>query len=949
MNKKNILFSFACWVMCTFLFASYSQIDGSINRYTTPVRLIHGTGQAGLTLSIDSLRSTRTSPEEGGGSVVFDAWAEFQLPLSMFNGADEVTRIRFKGANLPLSGSSAVTSRLGLDLSMMSGEFRIPLYQNKVYMVIDEASYVEISCNGFEEMRLKGYFEFDDSFIYTEGGGKVKAGFDLVFKDVEDMLFAIRFEQPFKLKGAGDFLFTVQDAVVDMSTIRNAEGFVLPNGYSSGFPVDDASYWTGFSLKALEVQFPDELSFSEEGNMSLNAYNMLIDEYGLTGWFSAGLTGVGTPENDFIDFSLDSVSVGIIRSKLNDGFLGGLLEIKPLKDKNTPDEGLKLDLSGRFYCENNQIQYDFGATLKEDETYDLPFIENYGEITLGRGCTIQFAKESSGMEVKVNLNGKLTFKSNAVDIADLRFQDLTISTQSPYFEGGIFAMSGSRGFELGGLKIALTDFSAGYNGEAKIAQFGAKAKLELISDGTGASVDAGFNLRSDVQNNWSIIGLKVDTVKVNVDFSAFGMDGWIVLFNEDPIYGNGFSGDLKLKITPIKLTVDAACQFGKTLPTYKKGGTAQQGAFRYWNAQLGVDFSGMPIMIFPPSFYLKSVAGGVYSKMERSVQSKEYNKADLYVPDKSVSFGFVVGAGAYFATDGLISAAVEIEMSFASSGGLRTIRLGGDAYMLSKEQENSIIRGSVDAEYNFAEEIFHAEVGVAVDAKVITGSANIVLHTDPKEWWFYLGTCEKPVSLDFLGIVEAKTYFMLGKVPERITPLDKNIITKFGVSDYDADPGAAAAGTGFAFGMAMKVDASFSKFVYANINLGGGTDAVVRYSKDMTCGGSHFRASTNAYVYMEAGAGVEVRDRKFEIIHIGAFAGLHAEIPKPYMVSGRLEFRYRVLGGMISGNAKAGFSAGSTCTWRGDDTFEYKEIEENIIFDEEDLEKMEQEINQGEA
>jgi hypothetical protein len=949
MKRKIILFLFLCSTAFAFQQEAYAQEATDGYKYTAPVRLIHGTGQAGITISIDSLRATRTKPGEGGGSVTFDAWAEFQLPLSMFEGSDETTTIRFKGENLPIAGSDVTTSRLQLDLKTAQGEFRIPLYQNKVSMVIDTDSYVDISCNGFEGMRLKGYFEFNDSFIYAagEGGGKVKAEFDMVFKDVEDMLFLINFDSPFKLKGAGDFQFSVKDAVVDMSTIRNADGFQLPNGYSSGFPVEDASFWTGFSLKAIEVRFPEELSFGSEDKTTLNVYNMLIDEYGLTGWFSTGLSGVGTEGNKFVNFSLDSISVGIVKSKLNDGTLTGSLEIKPLKDEKTPEEGLKLALSGRFYSEGDQLQYDFGATLKENETYALPFVQDYGTITLGRGCNIQFKKGTDGMAVNVNLNGNLSFQSNTIAIADLRFQDLTISTEDPNFGGGVFALSSSAGFELGGLKMSLTKFEAGYNAEADIAEFGAGMKLEIISDGSGASVSGGFSLRSDVKNDWEIIGLQVDTIRVKVDYSAFGLDGKIGLFTDDPTYGNGFSGSIKLKITPIKLTVDAACQFGKTLRDYKKGETTQ-GAFRYWYAKLGVDFSGMPIMIFPPSFYLKSVAGGVYSKMERSIQSENFSKEDIYVPDSGVSFGFIVGAGAYFATDGLISADVEIEMSFASSGGLRTIRLGGAAYMLAEEQENSIIRGEVEAEYNFADEIFHAEVGVDVDAKVITGKADIVLHTDPKEWWFYLGTCDRPINLNFAGIAEANAYFMMGKVPARIAPLDRNIVTKFGISDYDADPGAAAAGTGFAFGMAMKIDAGFSSFIYANIALGGGTDAVVRYNDSLTCGGSHFRASTNAYVYMEAGAGVKVRDKKFEVIYIGAFAGLHAEIPKPYMVSGRLEFRYRVLGGMISGNARAGFSAGSTCTWTDDRNFEYKEIEENIIVDEDDLKEMEETINQTE-
>ena len=595
MNKKITLLLITFWTVFSIRF-TYSQ-EGNLleyfDHYTAPVRLIAGVGESGLTISIDSLRATRTTNAGvSEGSIVFDAFAEFQLPLSMF-GDIPVTKIRFEGDSLPLAGTNVV-SKLKVQVTPGKSECRIPMYDDKVDMVIDKNSYVAISCNGFEEMGLSGYFEFKEHFIYAVNGGSVKADFNLVFRDVEDMLFAVNFQSPFKLNGTGNFIFDVKDAVVDMSTVRNADGFRFPSGYSSSFPVEDESCWTGFSLKSLEVEFPSDLSFGHIEKLSVQ--NMLIDEYGLSGWFAVGLTGVGTENNMYIDFSLDSIAVGIVRNRLSEGFLAGSLDIKPLKDENTK-ESLNLSLNGRFYYEDNKIQYDFGATLEADKTYNLPFVKDYGKITLARGCSIGFENDGSGTEVVVTLNGKLSFQSKEINIADLRFQDLIISTRSPYFGGGVFALNSSMGFDLCGLKIAITKFEAGYNANAKVAWFGAGAKLEIISDGPGASVEAGFVLQSDVQNNWAIIGLHIDTIQVKIDFSAFGMEGWIVHHKEDPIYGNGFEGELKMRIKPLRMSdLTAACRFGRTLDSYDKGG--RQGSFRYWYAKLE---SPLSVPLFPPT------------------------------------------------------------------------------------------------------------------------------------------------------------------------------------------------------------------------------------------------------------------------------------------------------------------------------------------------------------
>jgi len=889
--------------------------NGFGKMFTAPIGFTAGYAKSGLTIKITEIRSTREKAEEGAGNFVdFDATAEFQLPFSMFGGGSS-TNIKFAGEKLLIAGSTNEMSKLKVEVQNNT----IPMFNEKVTLVVDGESYVGIDCNGFRELFLKGQFIFDRGLgnaVNETGGdaGDITAEFSILASDLEDMIIQLTFLKSFKLKCSGDFIYTVTDAVVDLSTVRNAEDFVFPDSYRADFPDEDKNYWTGFALKKLSVKLPPEFSFGEKG-ITIEGRNMLFDEYGFSGWIAAQIHDPMV-DNKSVRFSLQEIAVGIVQGELREGSLKGEIDIKALKDNN--DKSLQLELKGSFHCNNNgEFLFDFGATLAADQTYHLPFTEK-GKITLGRGCAIEFVKtEGQKATVNIKLNGNLTFEEGKyLNIEELRFEDLILSSREKYLRGGKFALNGNVGFGVGGLEMAITKFWAGYDEGSEVAYFGAEMNLKLIGDGLGASVKGGFKLYSDVKKDWEIIGLDVDNIGINVDFSVFTLTGEIEFFKNHPNYGNGFKGEIELVIKPIKISAFTEIKFGKTLATH------EQEAFRYWYGKIGFCF-GNGLLIFPPSVNLQCISGGVYTKMspsgERYVNKKGVEVPE-YIPNKNISFGFIVGVGLNVASDALITVDAELEMNFASGGGLNYIRIAGEIYLLSNKQDN-LLNGGISLEYDHANEIFHMEAYVAVKNKIIETVPNvgITLHTQPGEWYFHLGTDKKPAEIKFAGLAKVRSYFMLGKVPSFIEPLDKRLISEFGFSGYETMPEAAGEGSGFAFGIALNVDAGFSKFVYADIKLSGGTDGFVVSNPNATCGGSHYRANIGAYFYMAAGAGIEVRDKKFEIIDIRVLADLRAEIPTPYYVSGGIQFRYKVLGGLIRGNANAKFQAGSTCSWKSNE------------------------------
>lgn len=897
--------------------------------YTAPVTMKGGWGSTYLEIAVDTLHYHR---ENAGGFTSVDVHADFQLPFAV---SDEVTKVGFVGKNIVLSGEKG-TSNIMLDTHGKDYE-KYPIIEKKAWLVLNKESFVSIDCNGFKEMRLVGEFEFDPKTIFpadtTKGDTTMKAAFDITVADLEDIVIETGFKRPFKVKGTGDITYTVTGVVADMSTVRNADGFSFPKGYVQPFEKEDADYWTGFALKTLKVDLKDEIPFLD----SLAAYNMLIDETGFSGWFSAGFSYSNNPAptdvdqtiamktnekeegqgSSFIDAKLRKIAVGIISNKVIGGELDGSLKVMGLKKENT--EPLSVTLKGSIYTdEKSNLSYSFKSTFDKSQTYQLPVCEK-ASITIGAGTSVEYRKRISADSTHYlkgfyfNLCGSADFKSSLVELEGLKFQNLQFSTTKPYFGGGTFSLTSLKPMSLGGLSIGLTNLSAGYDTASMVAQLHAGAMLQLISDGNGAGVKAKFHLLSDVKNNWKILGLHVDSIAVNVDFSAFHLNGAIAIYKDDAVFGNGFEGNLTLSIEAININVAAAAKFGRTSYNSKN-----DKSYRYWYAYAQV---GLPsgVMIFPPAVMLQSVSLAVYSKMAYTQDHANFELNRVYVPNKDVAFGFIGGIGVCVPTDNLITAKVWLGMEFSASGGIKFVRLDGAVYMLASNQKNSMINGTLACYYDFENDILDMSADVRADLKgVITGNAFMNLHTDPDQWYFNLGTIDKPSNLKFAGIAHAKSYFMMGdNVPAFLPPLDKKITEQFNVVQSEATANdnskMFSTGSGFAFGLAMALDCGLNKFIYANVTLMGGTDALVVRLPSEICGSTKYRGKGRAYVYLDMDAGVSVRRKKFCILGVSALASLEAEFPKPYYVEGKVCFTYRVLGGLVKGNANTKFKAGSRC------------------------------------
>ncbi len=918
--------------------------------YTMPVGIC--SDNLKFELSVDTLSYGRYSGDSksDSGFVALDAHAHWTLPFTM---SGDPVELGFRGEHLVIMGEGK--SRIYIDppSEFVNKEYvSYTLSKDKVYLELRKTSYVEIDCNGFKEMYLDGRIRFSSKVITnaeakTTGDSSLTASFEVYVKDLSDFLFEAQFDKPFKVKATEDVIYTTYGIVADFSTTRNATNFNFPKGYKSPFQDGDEAYWTGFAMKTLKVDLSQQ--FPEFPLDSVAAYNMLIDETGVSGWFQASIStknnnnngtsqGKQEKKNSTIDAQFKEISLGLSGGKISGGGVTGTVKINPLTDNN--GDTLTLAIGGKLYSDKNgHLNFDIKTEIEKDMVFKLPIIDTT-KLTLGQGTYFQFqhVTDTTTTEKKYNniftlvVNGGLDVNNKLVQIRGLKFEGLKLCSAHPHFDAGKFSLNAVDMPSLHGLPFGLKSLGAKTSTKNE-AMLQPKIYLSLIGKESnddqkqGASVEAGFDLVATIKDEgekpgWKISGLRLNSIKVDINYSAFHLKGEVNGFKDDLVMGDGFGGGIEfsMKTPPLRAAIKA--NFGRTKYDFDTKGQLDK-EYKYWYVYGSCD---MPpgIVLFPPAVYLKSVSISAYSRVSPLFDRQKFEVTKV-TPNKNNKFGFTAGIGFYAAQQSMIDAKVQLGMDFSSSGGISRIGLDGLVGILGKgdggEFNKSFMTGGVNCNYDFENDIFSADIwataGPAI-SDIIQGSATLKLRTYPESWYCNIGTVDNPVKLTFVKKINASTYLMFGdSIPTTLPPLDPRISALFKVTQSTATSSDHSDmfknGTGFAFGVALSLDCHLNKFVYADLVFLGGTDLLIVRRNEEMCGSSKYRAKGQVYVYLAAGAGIKVRKKKFEIVEFEAAADLMGEVPKPVYIEGNIAFKYRVLGGLVSGHAHAKYSHGQEC------------------------------------
>lgn len=611
----------------------------------------------------------------------------------------------------------------------------------------------------------------------TDGGKKPATEKDVVYayfscKAKGGVVTEVCFSSPFELVKLPGFKFMVDEAVVDFSDLKNANGFKFPDNYwdSEGLGLNELN-WTGFFLKKLKVLFPNELTLKDAENKEtiIEASNVLIDDYGFTGTFVAE----NIMNKDFgssgANLTIKKASAEVLKSQFIKGSIEGDAAIpflspysdnekQPSKDeelKKADEEKkiLKMDFMARVGLDNDK--YTFFASSKtslNNQKYKVPFTD-LAYISIDKGTGVEITNESdqlgdSGKKLMfaLTLNGSLNLKSGTASTSQgskklgfdanfegIEFQGLRFCNIGKHVSIQSLALKGDVECRLMGLTLTLTklEWKDGKVSNDLSKDVKASDMLGNLEDLSHVIKGGGLNLGSRIQlisgkntiapelggffktiykglkvNNedptdlakrskWNFNGIDLNRIALKADFSAFSFDGALDIFKDDETFGKGFRGKLALTLVPLGLSLDMQACFGKTEDINNPG-----NIYKYWFTRATADISKMepPIVLFPPSVYLKSVTGGAYYHMYDASNESQFENpdpngrpkqgfqladVDNYKPDNTRGLGFIAGIGVYIGTDNLANVQAELNISFYPNWALNKVQFGGNFTMIA--------------------------------------------------------------------------------------------------------------------------------------------------------------------------------------------------------------------------------------------------------------------------
>ncbi|WP_158837577.1 hypothetical protein [Polaribacter sp. L3A8] len=959
-------------------------------------------------------------------------------PIELFFGADNVKLSHQGGivgdANLVLLGDLNIPFNAGKWLLTLKGGF------NYTTGDIENKTYVTIGCEGVKKMGIQGVVEFsrdlvipvetegvkagtvDESktmvnkTIITENGTqvlqvpyRVKGEFNVTATGWNDILVPIDL-QPFVLAQKrnnedykGNFQFAVNQAVLDFSDLRNDATVEFPDYYEeNGLLLPNVDTWRGVYVNSVEVKMPAEfmtsgtISRGDNERVTFGAHHLIIDNYGVSGTFYGDnlftLDEGRTNVSKAWAYSLDHIEVSLAASQLMGAAFDGriLLPIsKKEGENNTPDNvGLRYD--GLISEE------EYSLTVSSDSIIDFNLWKAKGQLL--PNSEIVLAVRDGQFRPKATLHGNISISANQsteeeettstnttepklVEFKGVEFQNLILQTESPVFAVDFMGYNGD--VKVAGFPVSISNI--GITSNETNADLHFDLALNLMGENNGFSAETSLAVKGvfeeeDYRQKWKFQGVELDAILIDADLNGFTLKGGLNIMNDDPEYGDGFSGNLTANFKGLGIEVGAKGIFGKT-------------TFRYWQFEAMVDGLAVGTGILN----LSGFSGGASYKMKRTDFSSSFSPTGIgYTPDETVGLGLKAMVIFNAVKDEVFKGRAGFEIAFNTNGGIDFLGFYGQGTfmnvdipglsnvndLMTKLKANTVaktkflgvtnenvastwvgqnlldkaetdfpqtatdqmaISAKLGITYDFNNDVLHGELDASVNAPggLITGGGNAVLHFAPDGFWYiYIGTPTSPISLSIgVGSLQVGTdgYFMVGSVLPSAPPPDPMVAQILGVDASELDymrsensQALIAQGGGFAFGSHLSINTGDLNFLifYANFQAGAGFDVMLRDYGEAECsntgdqvGINGWYANGQAYVYLQGELGIRIKlffiNKKIPIIQAGAAMLLQAKAPNPIWMRGYLGGHYNLLGGLIKGKFRFKLTIGEECIFEG--------------------------------
>lgn len=826
---------------------------------------------------------------------------ETGLPIELFFGANNVKLSHQGGiigdANLVLLGDTFIPFNGGNWLLILKGgfDYKTGNTQNK--------TFVTINCDGVKEMGIEGEVQFSRNMLLpVDKDGKqltetvsyngalkepltipnrVKGEFKAVASDWNDLIVEISLS-PFVMASQPDkFMFSVNEAIFDFSDLRT-ENVNFPQYYhDEGLLLPTVETWRGVYVKSLKVGLPQEFKTTESINkkerVSFEAANLLIDSYGVSGYFTAKniipLESGRTSESKSWALSVDEMGIELAANHLiGANFLGRiLLPVSNLDDNTTNEEESTTKKMGLGYSGIiSENEYALAVSTLDTINFDVfkakaQLLPNSGvELAVNNGKFMPKATLNGRMAISASQKeslvreGQKTEDDETIKFQGIEFQNLVIQTESPIIQVQSFGYKDE--VKLANFPVSIANMELFSNAQEAGIEF--DLKINLMSKGFAADARLGIIgeiKEKEYRQEWKFKKVNLSKIAINADMGAMKIWGNLDLMEDDPVYGNGFSAEIN-------------AEFGKIQPITCKAIFGKK-EFRYWYVDAAVN--GLMVQAGPLT--ITGFAGGAFYRMTRSPNAEftEFSPSGLsYIPNKDTSLGVKAMVFGDIGSKTAVSVGAGFEIEFNNSYGVNRLGFFGEASIMKAfeipnpvgsltDQLSSIvsneaidkaidgdlgnvflekadtvyeptfsgdasIKAKLGMEFDFVNDAFHAELDIFVNVAggVIQGRASQgragwgVIHISPDEWYMHMGTPTDRLGLK-MGVgsfsMESGGYFMMGdRIPGSPPPppeVAEILDVDISELDYMRDLNALGDGRGFAFGSDFSIDTGDINFL----------------------------------------------------------------------------------------------------------------------------------------
>jgi hypothetical protein len=780
-------------------------------------------------------------------------------------------------------------------------------------------TFVDWDCNGFTGIGLGGQLRFRSDLIYpaSQPDEDLKTEFSIYASDLQNLIFSVSLP-PFRIKGLQDFSFEVQQATLDLSSMQNASSMQFPATYAG-----TGTEWTGVYCGLFSVEFPPEFNRGSLP-MVLQGARLIIDDSGITGALSMERPlPQGSGDMMGWRFGLSHISLEFVQNQLVAGGLSGELNVPLLEEQQA------LKFTGIIHQHPEQEQCDFLLSLQSTDTIGMSVWN--AQMQIHPGSALRVERRNGKFHPQLILQGGIAFGSSSFESGFFAFQDLRISTNAPFIEGGYFSLTPSGEARCGGFPLYVESIGLLIQNQKPELHLSGGINFMEQND-MGFSAATHIRVLSKIEDGkLQYDQTKVDAISIALQTMAFRLSGQIAFFENDPLYGKGFSGELNLCIPEV---LD---------PGFSARAIFGRQSFRYFSVDA---FVPVTIPLGPTPMSITRLKGGLSYRMRPQNTSPNQYISTLfqdpppgnvftqpYVPDAQYGLNFRAGVSAKFSpSERAFNADGMLALGFTPAGGLQEIFIGGRAFMLctvaERLQKPASVQGQLTLHYLAGPRIFDADFQASVNVtNVISGQGNAHFHHDPQYWYFCAGRPSAPVSVNLINFISGQAYLMTGN---QLEPMAAPPAQVAGLFSGNRNSSALQNGTGVVAGIRVggglygEVGGENLR-VYGSFAYGAGTDLMlVNFGPNAHCEENGSPAGLNGwvlegrlYAYLQGNIGVAGKflGEDFDIVILsGSVAALlEGQLPNPSYLRGAMQCSYSLFGA-IEGSVQLEFETGQTCS-----------------------------------